>query len=104
MNNSTAALTPAQQQRVIDMMTARCASLQAIWEAAARENSQLRRDLQNSDLLRNQCACSLGRLASQAVSGASPAPECSAKDEVVIIEGPVEAFGEHSVRSQTDAR
>lgn len=58
------ALRPAQQGEVIDALISRYTSLQSIWEATAKENSELRRELLRRNQLLIECSGPLDMLRS----------------------------------------
>lgn len=58
------ALSPAQQEEVIDVLRSRCAFLQNIWETIAKENSELRRELLRRNQLLIECSGPLDMLRS----------------------------------------
>ena len=64
-------LRPAQQGEVIDALISRYTSLQSIWEATAKENSELRRELLRRNQLLIECSGPLDMLRSLADEPAS---------------------------------
>lgn len=65
------ALNPAQQEEVIDVLRSRYTSLQNIWEATAKENRGLRRELLRRNRLLIVCSGPLDMLRSLADEPAS---------------------------------